>query len=124
MSVYYSIFAEVNIDGKWYNLCPYFRDKNGKAKTHNIFWAQSIFTEVYYHLCEYAIGRGVPEDMPFRPAWKKRRSCVGTGTLHTDIGSMSTKAPNLKKTQTSLRTMGLGSLRWMPVPLSAERSMS
>ncbi len=63
MSVYYSIFAEVNIDGKWYNLCPYFRDKNGKAKTHNIFWAQSIFTEVYYHLCEYAIGRGVPEDM-------------------------------------------------------------
>ena len=63
MSVCYSIFAEVNIDGKWYNLCPYYRAQNGKVKTHSIFWAQSVFTEVYYHLSEYAIGCGIPEDM-------------------------------------------------------------
>ena len=63
MSVYYHVYAEVDIDGKWYSLCPYFKGKSGIAKTHSIFWAQSVFTEVYYHLCDYAIGHGVPEDM-------------------------------------------------------------
>lgn len=32
MSVYYTVYAEVNIDGKWYSLCPYFKDKDGNPK--------------------------------------------------------------------------------------------
>ncbi len=53
----------MDIDGKWYNLCPYYRNKDGVAKTHNIFWAQSAFREVDYTLRDYAKGVGIPDDM-------------------------------------------------------------
>ena len=48
---------------KWYNICPYFRDKEGIAKTHCLFWAQSIFSDVDYHLKEHSSGIGIPNDM-------------------------------------------------------------
>ena len=46
MSTYYSIYAEANVDGKWYSLCPYFKNDKGEPKTHSIFWAQSAFWDV------------------------------------------------------------------------------
>ena len=27
MSVYYSVYAEANVDGHWYNLCPFFKNR-------------------------------------------------------------------------------------------------
>lgn len=64
MSTYYNIYAEANIDGKWYSLCPYFKiDKDKNPITSSIYWAQSIFWEVNNDLEEYAIGRGIPDDM-------------------------------------------------------------
>lgn len=63
MSTYYSVYAEANIDGKWYSLCPYFRNNKGETTTNAIFWAQSVFWEVNNYLEDFMIGRGIPEDM-------------------------------------------------------------
>ena len=63
MSTYYFVYAEVNVDGKWYNLSPYYRNRDGEYKTHPIFWMQSDFSEVYYELRQRSSGCGVPDDM-------------------------------------------------------------
>ena len=62
MSTYYIIYAEANIDGKWYSLCPFFKSAKGELKTDSIFWAQSQFYEANLSLREHAIGLGIPED--------------------------------------------------------------
>ena len=63
MSTVYTVYAEANVDGKWYSLCPYFMNNKGETRTHSIFWAQSAFWEVNNYLEGYMIGRGIPEDM-------------------------------------------------------------
>lgn len=63
MSTYYSIYAEANVDGKWYSLCPYFKNDKGEAKTHSIFWAQSAFWDVNNELEDHSLGCGIPDDM-------------------------------------------------------------
>lgn len=63
MGVYYSVYAEANVDGKWYSLCPYFKNDKGEPKTHSIFWAQSLFYDVNNDLEDYALGCGIPDDM-------------------------------------------------------------
>ena len=63
MSTCYSIYAEANVDGKWYSLCPYFKNDKGEAKTHSIFWAQSAFWDVNNELEDHSLGCGIPDDM-------------------------------------------------------------
>ena len=63
MSVYYSVYAEANVDGKWYSLSPLFKTGKDDLKTHSIFWLQSLFYEVYNDLRGYALGYGIPDDM-------------------------------------------------------------
>lgn len=63
MSVYYSVYAEANVDGHWYNLCPFFKNRDGVYKTGCLFWAQSAFREIHYDLQSRAIGHGIPEDI-------------------------------------------------------------
>ena len=63
MSTYYSVYAEVNIDGKWYNLCPYYKDIDGRFKTRPLFWAQSAFYEVNNDLQSHQCSYGIPDDM-------------------------------------------------------------
>ena len=63
MSTYYNVYAEVNIDGKWYNLCPYYKDNDGRFSTHSLFWAQSAFYEVNNELRAYQCTCGIPDDM-------------------------------------------------------------
>lgn len=63
MSTYYSVYAEANVDGKWYSLCPYFKNSKGEKKTGCIYWAQSRFYDVYCDLEDYARGWGIPEDV-------------------------------------------------------------
>ena len=63
MSVYYSVYAEANVNGKWYSLCPLFNCNGKQSKQHSLFWAQSVFWEVSNYLEGYSLGCGVPEDM-------------------------------------------------------------
>lgn len=63
MGVYYNLYAEANIDGRWYCLCPFFKDKAGSYKTGNLFWAQSVFQEVHYDLESKNTGFGLPDDL-------------------------------------------------------------
>lgn len=57
------MYAEANVDGKWYSICPYYNNGKGELKTHSIFWAQSVFFEVSNYLEDYALGCGIPADM-------------------------------------------------------------
>ena len=63
MSVYYSVYAEANVDGKWYSRSPLFKTGKDDLRTHSIFWLQSLFYEVYNDLKDYALGYGIPDDM-------------------------------------------------------------
>ncbi len=63
MGVEYRVFAEVNIDGKWYNLSPNFIKKDGSPVTGPLFWACSDFSPVNYDLRDFCLFRGVPDDM-------------------------------------------------------------
>ena len=63
MSVYYSVYAEAKVDGKWYCICPTFTGKDGKVKTGEIYGAQSVFRGVDDELRDHIIFRGVPDDM-------------------------------------------------------------
>ena len=85
MSVYYSVYAEANVDGKWYSLCPFFKNGKGEPRTSSIFWAQSIFSEVNYHLEDYILGRGIPEDMSegLREIFHENLQDEVEGWLHT-----------------------------------------
>ena len=62
MSVYYHVYAEANVGGKWYSLSPYFKISSDSPKTGAIFWAQSAFWEVGNELQRHAHW-GIPDDM-------------------------------------------------------------
>ena len=63
MGVEYRVFAEVNIDGKWYNLSPSYLKKDGTPVTGPLFWACSSFSPVHYDLRGCCLFRGIPDDM-------------------------------------------------------------
>lgn len=56
MGTCYCVYAEANIDGRWYSLCPYFKGKNGKNKANCLFEAKSVFYEVHLDLQSRNIG--------------------------------------------------------------------
>ena len=49
------------MDGKWYSLCPYFKNDKGEPKTHSIFWAQSAFWDVNNELEHHKTRYGVDD---------------------------------------------------------------
>lgn len=63
MSTYYTVYAEVKIKDKWYNLNPYIKCTDGSFKMQSIMWAQSAFFDTYVELEECASYRGLPNDM-------------------------------------------------------------
>ena len=63
MSVYYSVYSEANIDGRWYSLCPCFRDGSGQLRTASLYEEQTLFREVHNELRAHSIGVGLPEDL-------------------------------------------------------------
>lgn len=62
MSTYYDIFAEVNVNGKWYGINPKMLKPNGMIKVRPIYWAQSVFWDCHCDLQDEAVARGVPDD--------------------------------------------------------------
>ena len=63
MSECYKIYAEVNVSGKWYSLCPYYKTTSGEYKVREIYFAQSIFRSIYYDLEGWTEIRGIPDDI-------------------------------------------------------------
>lgn len=63
MGTLYTLYAEINIDGKWYNLNPYFRKPDGTFKMQPIYWARSVFWDVYCAIDDERIAFGIPADM-------------------------------------------------------------
>lgn len=63
MGTYYSIYAEVRVGNKWYNLNPIFRRDNGELDVRPIIAGRSWLRETFNELeeCQYSCGR--PDDM-------------------------------------------------------------
>lgn len=43
MGTCYNVYAEANIDGRWYSLCPYFKGNDCAFKADCLFEAKFIF---------------------------------------------------------------------------------
>ena len=63
MGTMYTLYAEVNVDGKWYSLNPYIRRPDGTFKMQPIYWARSVFWDVFCAIDEERIACGIPNDM-------------------------------------------------------------
>lgn len=63
MSTTYQVYAEVKHNGKWCNLNPITKNNKGEYGLIPIYWSGSGMWDVYCDLEDYAILRGVPEDM-------------------------------------------------------------
>lgn len=63
MGAEYIVYAEVNVDGKWYCLNPYYKKKDGSLMSGYLFYCCSNFTPVHYDLQGMNIFRGIPDDM-------------------------------------------------------------
>lgn len=63
MSTAYYVYAEIQVDGKWYNLSPTMKRPDGTFSVEPIYWAQSSFFDVYNDLESHSIGWGIPDDM-------------------------------------------------------------
>ena len=50
MSTAYYVYAEIQVDGKWYNLSPTMKRPDGTFSVEPIYWAQSSFFDVYNDL--------------------------------------------------------------------------
>lgn len=63
MGVYYTIYAEVKVGSKWYNLCPMMKTKEGEYRARPVIYGQSLIREAYEELkgTSYACGR--PQDI-------------------------------------------------------------
>lgn len=62
MGTYYSIYAEGKVSDTWHALGPFVLDAACTPSLVPLYWAQSIFRELYLDLEEYSISKGVPED--------------------------------------------------------------
>ena len=63
MGVDYLVYAEVNVDGKWYSLCPQYKMNDGSLVTGPLYYCSSSFTPVHYELQSNSIFHGIPDDM-------------------------------------------------------------
>ncbi len=63
MSVYYSIYAEVRVGNKWYNISPLMRVSDSDVKAQPIISGQSWMREAIDELEEACFMRGRPADI-------------------------------------------------------------
>ncbi len=63
MSVYYSIYAEVRVGSKWYNLSPLMRNADGEVKARPVIIGQSWMKEAVDELEEACFMHGKPADI-------------------------------------------------------------
>ena len=79
MSTAYYVYAEIQVDGKWYNLSPTMKRPDGTFSVEPIYWAQSSFFDVYNDLESHSIGWGIPDDMLLRQQWAMQQAQVHIG---------------------------------------------
>lgn len=63
MSTYYSVYAEVKVNDKWYNLNPIYFNEKDLMKVVPIASGQSYFRETYEELEEDCYMWGLPKDL-------------------------------------------------------------
>ncbi len=63
MGTYYSIYAEVHVGDKWYNISPLARRENGDVRAQPIIYGQSLLRDAYEELEEDCYMRGRPADI-------------------------------------------------------------
>ena len=63
MGVYYSIYAEVRVGNKWYNISPLIRDNDGEAHVQPVMSGQSYMKDAIDELYHDSYMRGRPENL-------------------------------------------------------------
>lgn len=63
MSVYYTVYAEVKVGNKWYNLTPIMKDRNGVYRAQPLICGQSYIREAYEELQKSSYASGRPHDI-------------------------------------------------------------
>ena len=63
MGTRYYIYAEIQVNNKWYNLNPIMKKHDGSLVVRPIYDGASGFYDVYCELDEHRISSGLPEDM-------------------------------------------------------------
>lgn len=63
MGTYYSIYAEVRVGNKWYNINPLMRNENGEAWVYPVMSGQSHMRDAVEELEEDCYMRGCPENL-------------------------------------------------------------
>lgn len=63
MGTYYSIYAEVRVGNKWYNLNPMFQRDDGKLDVCSVISGRNWLREAYEELEESRYACGRPEDL-------------------------------------------------------------
>lgn len=63
MGTYYSIYAEVRVGNKWYNLNPMFQRDDGKLDACSVISGRNWLREAYEELEESRYACGRPEDL-------------------------------------------------------------
>lgn len=63
MGTYYSIYAEVRVGNKWYNISPLIRELDGQAKVQPFLSGKSWLRSAFEELQEYGYKCGRPDDL-------------------------------------------------------------
>ncbi|MBP5230105.1 MAG: hypothetical protein ILO68_00085 [Clostridia bacterium] len=63
MGTHYYVYAEVKVNGRWYNLNPVMKKPDGSLAVRPIYDARSAFHEIYNDLECSRISVGIPDDM-------------------------------------------------------------
>ena len=63
MGTSYSIFAEVHVGNKWYNISPLLREEDGQAKVYPFLSGKSWLHQAVEELREYSYKCGRPDDL-------------------------------------------------------------
>ena len=63
MGTCYSIYAEVRVGNKWYNISPLIRELDGQVKAQPFLSGKSMLHETVEQLREYSYKCGRPDDL-------------------------------------------------------------
>ena len=63
MGTHYNIYAEINVNGMWYNLSPTMKKYDGTLAVRPVYDSGSFFYSICSDLEDHRTGIGIPDDM-------------------------------------------------------------